>query len=423
MKQQVLLEISLLLALSNIFTPIQTAKIFFMIPLTTKSEKQPWFPLIDALGKRGHEITVASIVKSNYTSPNVKEFISTDYESFLGDEFSNPIEVRKNSGRYFSLVMDYDYAFKACHKVYANPEFQKAINQEYDLIFFNFFFQDCFLGILHKKQTPFIIFSSMLPYHYLWELAGSTLSPSFVPFALGPPRPLGKLSFRDRLENFLLDLHLKLMTHFSYLPDAEKIYRTYVGENSPSAYDIHKNFTLIFSNTHYTYNAPTPTMPDIIEVGGMHCRPANPLPKELDDFLSAFSKMKQRVIWKFEGDLKNLPANVKISKWLPQQDILGHPNIKLFMTHGGAMSTYEAVYHGVPLLTLPVFCDQNINSNLAVERGMGLEVEILDLTENIISTALEEILTNPKYEHKAKELSSVFRDQPQTPIERGVFWA
>ena len=47
-------------------------------------------------------------------------------------------------------------------------------------------------------------------------------------------------------------------------------------------------------------------------------------------FLNVFSKLKQRVIWKWETeDMTGLPPNVKLSKWLPQQDILGHPNIRL----------------------------------------------------------------------------------------------
>ena len=41
-------------------------------------------------------------------------------------------------------------------------------------------------------------------------------------------------------------------------------------------------------------------------------------------FLEAFSKLKQRVLWKWEIDsLPGQPDNVKLGKWLPQSDILG----------------------------------------------------------------------------------------------------
>lgn len=41
-------------------------------------------------------------------------------------------------------------------------------------------------------------------------------------------------------------------------------------------------------------------------------------------FLNTFAKLKQKVLWKWDGEMENLPPNVKISKWLPQQDILGN---------------------------------------------------------------------------------------------------
>jgi glucuronosyltransferase len=41
-------------------------------------------------------------------------------------------------------------------------------------------------------------------------------------------------------------------------------------------------------------------------------------------FVDAFSKLKQRVLWKWERDsLPGQPSNVKVGKWLPQSDILG----------------------------------------------------------------------------------------------------
>ena len=40
-------------------------------------------------------------------------------------------------------------------------------------------------------------------------------------------------------------------------------------------------------------------------------------------FVNVFSRLKQRVLWKWDADMHDLPPNVKIGKWLPQQDLLG----------------------------------------------------------------------------------------------------
>lgn len=48
-------------------------------------------------------------------------------------------------------------------------------------------------------------------------------------------------------------------------------------------------------------------------------------PQLLRTLVDAFAQLAPyRVLWKFEGSLgDDLPANVKIERWLPQQDILG----------------------------------------------------------------------------------------------------
>ena len=51
---------------------------------------------------------------------------------------------------------------------------------------------------------------------------------------------------------------------------------------------------------------------------------AESMPNERREaFLAAFTSIPQRVIWKFEGSIENLPKNIMISEWLPQRDILG----------------------------------------------------------------------------------------------------
>jgi glucuronosyltransferase len=54
--------------------------------------------------------------------------------------------------------------------------------------------------------------------------------------------------------------------------------------------------------------------------------PVSSMPKEtLDTFVRVFSKIPQRVVWKWEGnEPANISSNVMMVNWLPQQDLLGN---------------------------------------------------------------------------------------------------
>ena len=79
----------------------------------------------------------------------------------------------------------------------------------------------------------------------------------------------------------------------------------------------------------------------------------------LSVLMKAFSKLNLVVIMQHKNtDRINSPSNVHLYNWLPQNDILGHPKTKLFITHGGNNGQLEAIYHAVPMITLPLFSDQ-----------------------------------------------------------------
>lgn len=56
------------------------------------------------------------------------------------------------------------------------------------------------------------------------------------------------------------------------------------------------------------------------------------------------------------------------------------------MTHGGLLSMFESVYHGVPLVTMPVFCDHDVNSAKAVADGYALRLDLETLTSEKLGT-------------------------------------
>lgn len=74
-----------------------------------------------------------------------------------------------------------------------------------------------------------------------------------------------------------------------------------------------------------------------------------------------------------------------------------HPNVKLFITHGGISSMHETVDGGVPILGFPLFFDQPRNMGLLVDLGMALTLDILTVKKEVFVRTIEELLTNPSY--------------------------
>jgi hypothetical protein len=70
-------------------------------------------------------------------------------------------------------------------------------------------------------------------------------------------------------------------------------------------------------------------------------------------------------------------------KWpICLHSILGHPNVRAFVTHCGRNSLNEAANAGVPLVAIPLFADQLYNAALAKHKGIGVYVDVRKLNEH-----------------------------------------
>lgn len=70
--------------------------------------------------------------------------------------------------------------------------------------------------------------------------------------------------------------------------------------------------------------------------------------------------------------------------------------MKLFISHGGLLSTIETIYHGVPILGIPIFADQKMNIAIAVKKGYAVSLPFGEVTEERFQSALQEILNNTR---------------------------
>lgn len=83
---------------------------------------------------------------------------------------------------------------------------------------------------------------------------------------------------------------------------------------------------------------------------------------------------------------------------------------------------FETVYHGVPVVTMPVFCDHDANAAKAVLDGYALKLELQTITAENLLWAIKKIIHDRTYKTEVKKRQILLRDQKESPLERAIYW-
>ncbi|XP_002734596.1 UDP-glucuronosyltransferase 2B31-like, partial [Saccoglossus kowalevskii] len=146
-------------------------------------------------------------------------------------------------------------------------------------------------------------------------------------------------------------------------------------------------------------------------------------PEKASKFVRAFARLPQRVIMKYVGKpLNGVGENTKLSSWIPQNDLLGHPNTKAFVSHGGINGVNEAIYHAVPFVGVAAVGDQAENVGRLVDKGMAIAIDLQSFSEDDVYNAVKRVIEDPRYKDNAARLSSIQRDTPMPPGDTAVYW-
>ncbi|XP_008197588.1 UDP-glycosyltransferase UGT5-like [Tribolium castaneum] len=429
---------------------IESAKILVIFPMPAHSHFSLGFRLAKELADRGHQMTVINPYPQKTPIKNYKDVSVEENVEFI-EELKKQLFKFNTLGPYDNLHAIYGMGIDLTENTFQNKRVQDLLKsgETFDLVIMEHFLNDAEVGIAHHFKAPFVLISpfglSRLNNHVL----GNPLPSSYIPNLIGTFSK--HMTFWERLQNFLLNILTDLVRELSFMPRQRQMFKKYI-KTDLELDDVLYNASLMMTNSHVSVNDAVPRVPGVIEIGGFHVNPPKKLPEDLQKFLDeskdgvvlfsmgsnlkskdlqpevrdailqSFSKIKQKVLWKFETDLPNAPKNVKIMKWLPQQDILAHPNVVAFITHGGLLSTLETVTRGVPIIGIPVFGDQKANIAAAVTDGYGVSVPLPELSEEKLSWALNEILNNPKYRQNVKQRSKLMNDQPLKPLDSAVYW-
>ncbi|KAF6200760.1 hypothetical protein GE061_005205 [Apolygus lucorum] len=435
------------------------AKILAYFPLPWRSHQNIFKPLVKELAIRGHQVDFFTCLPIKNPPVGLNQKIVNDWQEKALQDFDEgefqektPFEIQRSLVNIFGKILDWTFEYDQASIDLLNS------NETYDLVLTEFpVGVEPMAYIAHKFKAINVAIVGFPDYPWINELSGLPDNPSYMVNYMNPLTD--KLNFWQRLHNSYVTASIVLAGYYDLYTvqqsKADKLIRYEGWENRPKLMDMIAETALILVNSHPSTNYPYPRAPHVKEIAGIHIDPASqPLPKDLQDFmddapdgviffslgsvldpskllvggkfeifLNVFQKLKQKVMWKIADGLPEIKdPKIRVQKWYPQQSVLGHKNLKMFITHGGQQSTLEAISFGVPCLGIPFIFDQQKDVAYMEKKGMAKGLTLEEVTEDTLSKAINEILSNPKYRENAQKQKAIFEDRPRKPVQEGAYW-
>ncbi|XP_033828984.1 UDP-glucuronosyltransferase 2B31-like [Periophthalmus magnuspinnatus] len=422
--------------------------------------------LLEELHSRGHEVTVLRPLDTWYIKAEAPFYRSITInasagfsEKQFGSFTAKMLSLRREGASMWTrmaLEVEIVQAFYEMNRqivlmleqMFENQKLMKELRDaRYDLML-----TDPAIGagvlLAHKLKLPLVL-------NVRWTVQGEghfAIAPtplSYVPIPM--TEATDHMNFLQRLKNMLVFFFTRLQIWYVTDPNYKPFVHKHFG---PGVHymDLFQSADIWLMRNDFTFEFPRPTMPNVVYMSGFQCKEPKALSLELEAFVqsagehgvivmtlgtlvaelphdiseevaAAFAQLPQKVIWRHKGRRPStLGNNTLLVDWLPQTDLLAHPQTRLFVAHGGTNGLQEAIHHGVPLVGLPLMFDQQDNFFRMQMRGVAKVLDVSTVNRDVFLEALKEVLHEPSYRENMKRLSALHRDQPLKPLDRAMFW-
>ncbi|KAG5880368.1 hypothetical protein JTB14_029494 [Gonioctena quinquepunctata] len=406
--------------------------------------------LMSGLAEAGHDVTIISpfTEKNPPKNGSWREIILDGFIEEHAELLKSSDPFKKSWNTFLLTIFANIFGNRLIEKTFQNPKVQTLLksNEKFDVVIIGQWLSEGLSAFASHFDAHLIMLNSQEISSWNNQLVGNPSLPSFFSeTVLNYPI---EMSLWQRMNNTLYRFWMYINQRLISFRTQNRLIREFF----PNPIDLENsifNMSLILSNSHVSFSRPQANVPNLIEIGGFHIKPPKKLPDDLQEFLDdakegviyfsmgsnlktkdlpsetrnqilkAFSRRKEKILWKWEDDfLPGQPPNVFLKKWFPQQDILAHPNLKVFLSHGGLLSIIETVYHGVPIISIPIFGDHFAKADYAKQHGFGLVLPLSDITDEKLSSLLDEIINNSTYRENARARSRVMHDRPDETTEQ-----
>ncbi|XP_055537107.1 UDP-glycosyltransferase UGT5-like [Wyeomyia smithii] len=407
--------------------------------------------LFEHLARLGHNMTVVNLYKHGLVRDvhlikldGVAEALAAEEEDYIEFGQMNSFETLMSFSELELFVCELSIKSEGFKTLFSYPkEFQ------FDLVVHDHLAGPCLLVLLTRFDNPPLVMASAFNgLSTTVSALGSPMFPGFIPNQVNDVD--SPMSFFQRSYNFLLFAWEIASKAFIYKPQLDELIKSQLNLTHSTA-SLERQTLLVILNSNPVLERAEPKLPNVVQAGGLHIMPPKNLPAHilnaingssngaiffslgtnarsdhlsntiLCNIITAMERLPSLLfLWKVEHEDRlpmKLPGNVLTAPWFPQNDLLAHSKLRLFITHGGLLSEQEAAWHGVPMLGLPIYADQFDNVNQMVRKGVARRLEIRALSAQQMVDCIEDLLTNESYKNNAARLSKLLQDQKEHPLE------
>ncbi|XP_058695415.1 UDP-glucuronosyltransferase 1A1-like isoform X4 [Poecile atricapillus] len=416
--------------------------------------------VLDILTQRGHEVVVVApevslhikpsktFVMKTYPVPFTQEEMDEVFKGSITDLFKGGSFLERVIRQYQQVKKTSAMFLATCTHLIHNKELIRYLEEsKFDAVLTDPVLP-CGAILAEYLSLPSVYFLLQIPCGLEYQATQCPNPVSYVPRVFTDLTD--RMTFLQRVKNMLYDIPNLFLCDVVFQPYAELASEFLKREVTVP--DLLRQASIWLMKYDFVFEYPRPIMPNMVYVGGINCQEKKPLSKEFEamvnasgehgivvfslgsmvseipmkkamEIAEALGTVPQTVFWRYTGKAPpNLPSNVKLVKWLPQNDLLAHPKTRAFITHGGSHGVYEGICNAVPMVLMPLFGDQMDNAKRVESRGAGLTLNILEMTSKDISTALKAVINEKKYKENIQRLSDLHLDRPIHPLDLAVHW-
>lgn len=251
-------------------TSVTAARILCVFPHYGYSHHIMFLPYIRTLADRGHDVYVISNFESKH--PKITDISVAGSMPIDNNNITIP-----ESRWYgiFSMMTDvlhlYDMA-QTTEGIFAMPAIKQLLedrNVTFDLIIAEHFNSELPLGFAAKYHAPFLLLSSCPLLSWTMSLVGQPQQTAYRPSTFSGLS--GKMDLMQRLSNTLIAYTSNVLFRTLHRPWTQRMLKKHL-DVDVSLDEFALNASLVLVNTHWTINGVSPTVPSVLEIGGIHMK-------------------------------------------------------------------------------------------------------------------------------------------------------